>query len=241
MTKAAKREDSIEDNATPEIAADDPLFELSQIMGLDDEAAAEPSVNIDPQIDLEDALLAEMVVEPEIDAPSMATDDPAPTAESLEDELTTMLGGEVSVAAEVPAPDVEAEAAQAAISGSELRAVSTFSRALGFDAWVGEVSYVERDGILTGELNTLQQTKEKILESLITKFNLETRGSTAVGDTSTDVGVLRMVETPIVFNPNQSLFKVARENGWMVVVERKDMVYGMIKEGDSYVLKQVNT
>lgn len=120
MTKAAKREDSIEDNATPEIAADDPLFELSQIMGLDDEAAAEPSVNIDPQIDLEDALLAEMVVEPEIDAPSMATDDPAPTAESLEDELTTMLGGEVSVAAEVPAPDVEAEAAQAAISGSEL-------------------------------------------------------------------------------------------------------------------------
>jgi hypothetical protein len=43
-----------------------------------------------------------------------------------------------------------------------------------------------------------------------------------------------------VFNPNQALFKVAREKGWMIVIERKDMVYGMIKEGDQYVLKQVN-
>jgi hypothetical protein len=43
-----------------------------------------------------------------------------------------------------------------------------------------------------------------------------------------------------VFSAKQALFKVARENNWMVVVERKDMVYGMVKEGENYVLKQVN-
>jgi len=127
-----------------------------------------------------------------------------------------------------------------AISGSELKAVSTFSQALGFDAWVGEVAYVQEDGKLTGKINTLKQTKEEILKSLIKKFDLKTRGSAAVGDTSSDIGVLEMVDSPIVFNPNQALFKVAREKGWMVVIERKDMVYGLTKEKDEYVLKQVN-
>ena len=119
MTETAKREVSMEDEAEGKIATDDPLFELSQIMGLDDDTPAEPSPNIDSQIDLEDALLAEMTFEPEVDAPSMVTDDPAPTAESLEDELTTMLGGAVSVAAEVPAPDVESEPSVNALSDAQ--------------------------------------------------------------------------------------------------------------------------
>jgi HAD superfamily phosphoserine phosphatase-like hydrolase len=127
-----------------------------------------------------------------------------------------------------------------AISGSELKAVGSFSRALGFDAWVGEVSYIQTKGRLIGEIQTLKQSKEEILLSLINKFDLKTRGSTAVGDTSNDIGVLEMVESPIVFNPNQALFKIAREKGWMIVIERKDMVYGLLKEKDQYVLKQVN-
>lgn len=127
-----------------------------------------------------------------------------------------------------------------AISGSELKMVEAFSRELGFDAWVGEVSYVQKDGKLTGEINSLKQPKTKVLESLIQKFDLNPKGSTAVGDTSRDIGVLKMVDSPIVFNPNQGLFKAARENGWMIVLERKDMVYGMTKEGETYTLKQTN-
>ncbi|MCA9323841.1 HAD family phosphatase [Candidatus Saccharibacteria bacterium] len=127
-----------------------------------------------------------------------------------------------------------------AISGSEVKAVSTFARAMGFDAWVGEVSYVERDGRLTGEVNALHQTKAQILRAIIKKFDLDTRGSTAVGDTSSDISVLEMVDSPIVFNPNQALFKHAKEKGWMVVLERKDMVYGMVLENGQYVVKTVN-
>ena len=127
-----------------------------------------------------------------------------------------------------------------AISGSEVRAVSTFARSLGFDAWVGQVNYLEENGMLTGEVQTLTQTKAQILDVIIKKFDLETRGSTAVGDTSSDISILEKVDSPIVFNPNQALFKVAREKGWMVVIERKDMVYGLVHENGQYVLKQVN-
>lgn len=127
-----------------------------------------------------------------------------------------------------------------AISGSEVKAVSTFARAMGFDAWVGEVSYTVVDNKLTGDVQALKQTKAQILESLIKKFDLDTRGSTAVGDTSSDISVLEMVESPIVFNPNQALFKAAREKGWMIVLERKDMVYGMVLDNGNYVVKTVN-
>jgi len=127
-----------------------------------------------------------------------------------------------------------------AISGSELKAVEAFSKTLGFDAWVGEVSYVQENGHLTGEVTSLTQSKEEILKSLIDKFELKTRGSMAVGDTSRDIGVLEMVDSPIAFNPNQALFKIAREKDWMVVIERKDMVYGLTKDGEDYALKQTN-
>jgi HAD superfamily phosphoserine phosphatase-like hydrolase len=126
------------------------------------------------------------------------------------------------------------------ISGSELRAVSTFSKALGFDAWVGQVQYKNDGKKLTGEVQALGQPKDKILETIIRKFDLESRGSMAVGDTSSDISILNMVENPICFNPNQALFKTAREKGWMVVLERKDMVYGLTPENGQYILKQVN-
>lgn len=126
------------------------------------------------------------------------------------------------------------------ISGSELRAVSTFSKALGFDAWVGQVQYANDGKKLTGEVQTLGQPKDKILQTIIDKFQLDTKGSMAVGDTSSDISILNMVENPIVFNPNQALFKAARDKGWMVVMERKDMVYGLAFENGNYVLKQVN-
>lgn len=127
-----------------------------------------------------------------------------------------------------------------AISGSELRAVSTYAKELGFDAWIGQVQYLDDGKKLTGEVRALGLPKDKILTSLVRKFNLTTKDSLAVGDTSSDIPILSMVDQPITFNPNQALFSHARDNGWMVVIERKDMVYGLVSENDSYVLKQVN-
>ena len=127
-----------------------------------------------------------------------------------------------------------------AISGSEMRLVSTFAKALGFDAWVGQVQYVDDGKKLTGEMRALGQPKDVILKTIIQKFDLEQKDSTAVGDTSSDIGMLQQVDSPIVFNPNQALFKHAQQQGWMVVIERKDMVYGLTKSGESYQLTQTN-
>jgi phosphoserine phosphatase len=57
------------------------------------------------------------------------------------------------------------------------------------------------------------------------KENLTLRGSVGVGDTESDISFLKLVEKPICFNPNQTLYRAARRFGWRVVVERKDVVY----------------
>lgn len=127
-----------------------------------------------------------------------------------------------------------------AISGSELKAVGALAQALGFDVWAGEVIYEQKDGRLTGKVNSLDRPKTDLLQSIIQKYKLKTPGSLAVGDTSSDIDVLELVDIPIVFNPNQALFSVAQQNGWMIIVERKDMVYRFEFENGQYIMKQTN-
>lgn len=127
-----------------------------------------------------------------------------------------------------------------ALSGGELRAVELFARSLDFDAWLGAVVYEESGEKLTGQIRTLPFKKDEILKTIVQKFGLDMNRSLAVGDTTGDLAMLQLVKEPIVFNPNRELFKVAQEKGWMVVVERKDMVYGMTKDGESYKLTTTN-
>ena len=46
-----------------------------------------------------------------------------------------------------------------------------------------------------------------------------------------------MVETPISFNPNRRFFEVARQRGWPIVVERKDVTYNLQKRLEDPVLQ----
>ena len=127
-----------------------------------------------------------------------------------------------------------------AISGSEQRAVQAVGLALGFNTCAAGVYYIDDGKKLTGEVQRFGGKKNEVLESIIAQHDLNKHGSLAVGDTSSDVAMFNMVAQPIAFNPNQALFKVAREQGWMVVLERKDMVYGMQKVDGEYILKSVN-
>lgn len=127
-----------------------------------------------------------------------------------------------------------------AISGSEQYAVQTVAKALGFDTCAAHLKYVDDGTNLTGEMIKFSAEKDQILQSIITAKGLHARGSIAVGDTSKDIPMFNVVEQPIAFNPNQELFKAAREKGWMVVLERKDVIYGMQFENGQYVLKSVN-
>jgi HAD superfamily phosphoserine phosphatase-like hydrolase len=127
-----------------------------------------------------------------------------------------------------------------AISGGEQRAVQAIASTLGFDACAAGVYYLDDGKILTGEVQKFEAKKDAVLQAIISKYDLNTNGSMAIGDTGNDTVMFNLVSQPIAFNPNQALFKIAREKNWMVVIERKDVVYGMQMENGQYVLKSVN-
>ena len=100
-----------------------------------------------------------------------------------------------------------------AISGSPQEILDLFLKPLGFDRAWGTVLAKDADDRYTGEvLENPYGNKRRVM---------------GMGDTLSDVGFLEMVETPIAFNPNRGLFDVARQTGWPIVVERKDVIYNL--------------
>lgn len=114
-----------------------------------------------------------------------------------------------------------------AISGSPKAIVQEFCRKLGFNKVYGRIYEFDSRERFTGGMmyRELIDDKGKILKRAVEKEKLTLDGSVGVGDTESDIPFLRMVDLPICFNPNRSLFRIAKRNGWPIVVERKDMIY----------------
>jgi len=111
-----------------------------------------------------------------------------------------------------------------AISGSQEQLVEKFASYWKFDAFVGQ-SYHQTNGKFSGGITKTHEGKGQLLQQIIDENNLTNEGSVAVGDTEGDIETLEMVERPIVFNPNRELYRTAVQNGWEIIVERKDMIY----------------
>jgi HAD superfamily phosphoserine phosphatase-like hydrolase len=125
-----------------------------------------------------------------------------------------------------------------AISGSPQEILDLFLRPLGFDRAWGTVLAQDTRGRYTGEV--LQDpfgNKRRVLEDFVTDAGASLEGSVGMGDTLSDVGFLELVRTPIAFNPNRGLFEVARQRGWPLVVERKDVIYNLQTRLEDPVLK----
>ncbi len=121
-----------------------------------------------------------------------------------------------------------------AISGSPIFMVEKFAINFGFDAVYGNIFEV-KNGKFTGNIaREAVYSKDKILQEFLKShkkkkvfFDLE--DAIAVGDTEGDIPILESVGNPIAFNPNQGLVKHAKEKGWAVVIERKDVICRPIK------------
>jgi HAD superfamily hydrolase (TIGR01490 family) len=122
-----------------------------------------------------------------------------------------------------------------AISGSQTEIVKMIADYYGFDDFSGS-TYVQRDGKFTGEVILPFLHKDKVLSELVSKHNVGFKGSIAVGDSAGDVKMLEAVEKPIAFNPEQKLFDKAKQRGWKIVIERKNMVYELEMENGKYQL-----
>jgi HAD superfamily hydrolase (TIGR01490 family) len=125
-----------------------------------------------------------------------------------------------------------------AISGSPQEILDLFLRPLDFDRAWGTVLAQDARGRYTGEvLHNPFKNKREVLEEFMEDADVALEGSVGMGDTLSDVGFLEMVRTPIAFNPNRSLFEVARRWSWPIVVERKDVVYNLQTRLEDPVLK----
>lgn len=115
-----------------------------------------------------------------------------------------------------------------AISGSPSYIVSAYAKTIGFNLFFGTELEV-KDGKFTGKVANLDSAYNKagIVKDLAKKYHLNLKKSLAVGDTEGDVSMLKLVGQPVAFNPNNELAKIAQKKQWKIVVERKNVMYGI--------------
>ena len=98
---------------------------------------------------------------------------------------------------------------------------------MGFDKTYGTFYETGASDRFTGEIadEHIIMNKSAILKRAVEKEGLTLIGSYGVGDTESDISMLDLVETAIAFNPNRALYRHAKQKGWKVIVERKDVIY----------------
>jgi HAD superfamily hydrolase (TIGR01490 family) len=127
-----------------------------------------------------------------------------------------------------------------ALSGSQSEIVEKIANYYGFDDYIG--STYERSGkFFTGTKIFHLGKKDVVLKKLVSRHKAITSDSIAVGDSTGDTSMLEAVEHPIVFNPERKLFDYAKEKGWRVVIERKNMVYELEMKNGKYELAKTSS
>lgn len=113
-----------------------------------------------------------------------------------------------------------------AISGSLQETLEQLNKYINFDYIFGTQFEVDHKGKYTGVvLAEPVKHKELFLKQFVKDNNLTLKGSLAVGDTDSDIGVMELVDQVIVFNPNDKLYEYAKRHKWQVIVERKNVIY----------------
>lgn len=123
-----------------------------------------------------------------------------------------------------------------AITGSQQELIERFGKKYGFDIVVGS-KYERKGDHFTGKTEVLTiGRKPDILKNLVKEHDLDWKDSLAIGDSKGDASILELVERPIAFNPDTGLFDRAKNEGWPIVIERKNIAYRMEKKGDELIL-----
>lgn len=126
-----------------------------------------------------------------------------------------------------------------AISGSQKEIVAKMADYYGFDDFASRVDE-HKDNRFTGDSTTPIFSKDKVLEDMVKKNAVGFAGSIGVGDSTTDVKMLELVEQPIAFNPERRLFEHAKKKGWRIVIERKNMIYQLEMRDGKYELVEAD-
>ncbi len=123
-----------------------------------------------------------------------------------------------------------------AISASPVELVGLVASHYDFDAYSGSTFKVVNGKLDGRETLLLGEAKSQRLSQLIKQHNAGFKHSIAVGDTEGDIALLSRADTAIAFNPSKNLFDYAVNQGWKVVVERKNVVYQLQYDHGQYIL-----
>jgi HAD superfamily hydrolase (TIGR01490 family) len=90
---------------------------------------------------------------------------------------------------------------------------------LGFDGGIGARSEVH-DGVYTGRPHgpfTYREGKAQAIRELAVRDGIDLAASWAYSDSESDLPMLRAVGHPVAVNPDATLARIAREEGWEVL------------------------
>lgn len=123
------------------------------------------------------------------------------------------------------------------ISGSPIELVREMSIKFGFDDYIGSEYVIDANERYTGEVVPMWDgvNKQKSVDRLVEKYDIDLSASYAYGDTKGDLEMLKRVGNPVAMNPTRELMNEVEKdpklrNKVKVVVERKDMVYELTPE-----------
>ena len=123
------------------------------------------------------------------------------------------------------------------ISGSPDFLVSKMAEKYGATEYKGTIYKVDEENKFTGEIVRMwdSESKQRVLDDLIVRYDVDLKKSYAYGDTTGDLSMLRMVGNPVAINPNKPLFLAIREDIELsekitIIVERKNLIYKLTPE-----------
>lgn len=118
------------------------------------------------------------------------------------------------------------------ISGSPDFLVSRMAEKYKVTEYRGTLYKVDEDNKFTGEIVKMwdSTSKQKVLNDLIDKYDVDLERSYAYGDTTGDFSMLKMMGNPIAINPNKELLLAIRDDEDLkeratIIVERKNVIY----------------
>ena len=98
--------------------------------------------------------------------------------------------------------------------------VETLARVLGMDTGIGTPYAVGPDGRFNGKLDgpfMYGRGKEEAIARYAAEHGIDLSASWAYSDSASDLPMLRAVGYPVAVNPDPTLARVAREEGWRVM------------------------
>lgn len=118
------------------------------------------------------------------------------------------------------------------ISGSPDFLVSKMAEKYGVTEYQGSHYEVDEENKFTGRITPMwnSKNKQKVINRLIVKYNVDLKNSYAYGDTTGDLSMLRMMGNPVAMNPNKPLLDAISKDKILsektkIIVERKNVIY----------------